>query len=155
MDSILVINARTSFSDTGLKDVNKDVTVGCVKGILNAVLGACAAGSSFATSGPRGRAESTERVWLIKGAWHFFSVGDVKNKAQSDLNKLHYFPLLLPLPLTFVATFLPQMPLSYFSFSLLVCYFLAPVSTATAKQFYNNKLYYTYRGLIKSPVIKL
>ena len=58
----LVINAQTSSSDTSLKDVNKDVTAGFVKGILNAVFEACAAGSSFATPDSHGRAESISRV---------------------------------------------------------------------------------------------
>ena len=79
--------------------------------------------------------------------------GEIKNKAgkkgrQSEPNKAHYLPFLLPLPLTFLTNILPQILLSYFfEVSLLVYYFFTSLSSGTARPCYQKKFYYTYRGI--------
>ena len=85
---------------------------------------------------------------------------EIKNKAgkkgrQSEPNKTHYLPFLLPLPLTFLTNFLPQILLSlFFEVSLLVYYFFTSLSSGTARQCY-AKLYYTYRGLNLHTTLRL
>ena len=85
---------------------------------------------------------------------------EIKNKAgkksrQSEANKTHYLPFLLPLPFTFLTNFLPQILLSYFfEVSLLVYYFFTSLSSGTARQCY-AELYYTYRGLNLHTTLRL
>lgn len=59
---VLVINVWIFFLDIGLKDVNKDVIVGSVKGILNVVFGVCVVGFLFVMLGLYGCVESIFRV---------------------------------------------------------------------------------------------